>query len=306
VKISVLLPTLHPGRARAAIDAMRQALAGIESEFVVVCPAEIGGEGVVWVHEASPRGSVAASSAAFAAARGDFAVMAGDDVRFDESAFAEAIAAFAAPERPFPMALAYPSVLSGIATHFAMYGRLCPSFFAIARADAEAAGGFLDPRYRLAFADPDLGLRIWAKGGQVRAASARVRHDLGAASAGKSRATDADFAAFRARWAAEFDPAWGEALGGLQHLIAVAGSALLGPDPGTIAVDGHAGIRDIRILHALTISAMVHNASLPDEVLRAGFDYLRWIAGLGVNPSQVEIGGGRARVVVALPGLFGG
>jgi hypothetical protein len=308
MRVSVILPSLRPDFALASIDALRPQLADIAHEFVVACPHPVVGPQVLWVPEARPMGSVAATQAAFAASSGDILVGAGDDIRFDPGAMGEALAAFAAVQRPFPMGLAYPSRIAGVATHFCLYGHLCPAFFAIGRADAQAAGGFVDTAFRLAYADPDLGLRVWAAGGQMRAAKATVAHRFDDASKGDgSAAKDAkaavDFELFRARWAGAFDPAWGDNVGGLKHLVAVEAAGLLGPDAGTIAVVDRDGMRDIRILHAITVSAISHNAPLPKDVLAAGLEYMRWVAGLGPDPSQVEI---RDAHAVALVRGFGG
>ncbi|MCM0021846.1 MAG: hypothetical protein NBV67_17790, partial [Tagaea sp.] len=127
MKISVLVPTLFPDLARAAIEDLRPQLQGVEHEFVVVSPAEISGERIVWVKEETPQGSVAAGNRAFAAARGDVVLMGVDDVRFAKGAVAEALSVFADPGRPVPLALTFAHRLRALDCVSVVFGRLFPT-----------------------------------------------------------------------------------------------------------------------------------------------------------------------------------
>lgn len=296
MKLSILLPTLFPNLAMAAIEDWRKQLRGLDHEFVVVCPQEIGGDRVRWIPEATPSGSIAATQLAFAGATGDVIVQAADDVRFAAGAAQEALAAFADPNRVFPLAWAYPHRFGAIDFVWTHFGRLCPTFWAMGRADIERAGGHVDVAYRSGFADPDLGLRIWRAGGQVRRASAVVRTAEDRLGNGESPAKTGDamakdFATFHARWAPSFDPVWGNQEVDIALQISVEFLRLLSQDPGTLALDGPAGARDLRIARAISLSANAHNSPVPRAAAEAGLAYLRWVAKLSPDPLQAFVGG---------------
>lgn len=296
MKLSVLVPTLFPELARAAIDDLRPQLAGIDHEFVVVSPAQIVGERIVWVREEAPQGSVAAGNRAFAAASGDVVLIAVDDVRFSKGAVAEALAAFAEPTRPNPLAITFPHRLRALDCVWAVFGRLFPTIFAFGRADAEKTGGFLDPGYRTGCADPDLGLRIWAAGGQVRRARASVRflddrQGHGESPQKNNAVIEKDVARFADIWRPRFDPIWGDNDGDFILQLVAESLRFLSPDPGTLALDGRGAIRDLRVVRALTVAAYAHNATLPADAIEGGLKYFRWASKLSADPLQVQVAG---------------
>lgn len=296
MKLSVLVPTLFPDLARAAIDDLRPQLIDVEHEFVVVSPMEIAGERIVWVKEESPQGATAAGNHAFAAARGEIVLVAGDDVRFSKGAVAEALAAFADPARPKPLAITFPHRLRAFDCVWCVFGRLFPTIFAFGRADAEMTGGYLDPGYRTGCADPDLGLRIWAAGGQVRRARANVRmlddrKGHGEGPMKTNAVIEKDVARFTGIWRPKFDPIWGENDGDFILQLAAESLRFLSPDPGTLALDGRGAIRDLRIVRALTVAAYAHNSTLPADAIEGGLKYFRWASKLSADPLQVQVAG---------------
>ncbi|MFM7347733.1 MAG: glycosyltransferase family 2 protein, partial [Tagaea sp.] len=175
MKVSILLPSLFPDLANSAIEALRPQLRGVDHEFVVVSPISFSGENIRWIQETERRGAVAAMQTAAEHATGDLLLITSDDFRFSDNAIAEALAAFADPARPFPMALTYPHRMRAIDCVFATFGRLATSVCAVGKADALHAGGAHDRAFRIAFGDTDLGMRIMAAGGTVRRARARVQ-----------------------------------------------------------------------------------------------------------------------------------
>jgi glycosyltransferase involved in cell wall biosynthesis len=296
MKVSVLVPTLFPDLARAAIEDLRPQLTELDHEFVVVSPTEIAGERIVWVREENPQGSIVAGNRAFAAASGDVVLVAGDDVRFSKGAIGEALTVFAEPARPTPLAVTFPHRLRALDCVWVVFGRLFPTIFAFGRADAEKAGGYLDPGYRTGCADPDLGLRIWAAGGQVRRARAHVRflddrQGHGESPQKTNAVIEKDVARFAAIWRPKFDPIWGENDGDFILQLAAESLRFLSPDPGTLALDGRAAIRDLRIARALTVAAYAQNTTLPADVLEAGLKYFRWAAKLSADPLQIQVAG---------------
>lgn len=296
MKLSILMPTVFPAAALRAIEDWRAQLRGIAHEFVVVCPREIGGESVRWIPEASPSGTLAASRLAYASASGDIAIQAADDVRFAMGAAHEALAAFADPNRKSPLALTFAPRARSVEFVSTAFGRLCPVFWAIGRADVERAGGYLDDSYDAAFAGHDLGLRIWRAGGEVRLGVSGVqavetRRGDGEAPTKNAEASARDFAKLHARWAPSFDPVWGDREAGVALKISNVFLQSLSRDPRTLALDGPAAARDLRIAQAISIVADGYNVPMTREIAEAGLAYLRWVSELDPNPLQTFLAG---------------
>lgn len=294
MKVSIILPTLFPDLARRAIDDWRKQLAGIEHEFVVVCPHEVGGDCVRWVPEDKPSGSSAAAQLGFENSTGDVLIGTADDHRFGPTAVQDALTAFSDPNRIFPLVLAYPHRRGAIDFVWTYFGRLGTTFTAIGRADVERAGGYSDRAYRIAFSDSDLGMRVWRAGGQVRHARSFVqsvndRLGNGEAPTKTVEMFDKDFVTFHARWASHFDPAWGDMNINISLEISAEFLPLLSPDPGTLALDGPTAMRDLLIARSMSVAAYTHNAPMPRNVAAAGLAYLRWVSQLDDFPVQAYV-----------------
>lgn len=294
MKVSINLPTLYPDLARRAMDDWRKQLAGIEHEFVVVCPREVGGDRVLWVPESNPSGSVAAMQLGFESSTGDVIIQVADDQRFGPTAIGDALSAFSDPNRAFPLALAYPHRGRDIDFVWTYFGRLSTTFWAIGRNDVARAGGYVDRAYRAAFSDPDLGLRVWRAGGQVRRATAAAQEIEDRLGHGESPAKNGDvfakdFATFHARWAPHFDPAWGDVNLDISLAISAEFLPLLSSDPGTLALDGPDAVRDLRIARSMTQGAYFQESPMRREIAQAGLTYLRWISRLEDAPVQVFV-----------------
>lgn len=294
MKLSILVPTLFPGQARAAIDAMRPQLTEIAHEFVVVSPHEVSGPAIVHVPETEPRGPTAAHHAAFARARGEIVIVAADDIHFAPDTVARTLAAFGDPRRPFPLVATYPRTVGHFAMAHVMYGRVVPTFFAIGRADVTAAGGWIDPRFVAVFGDYDLGFRVVAAGGKVRLLDPPFRevNDRAGnpeAPAKTSAAPAEDFRRFRAKWGGAFDPAWGEAEHGINLLVPARFLPLVSAEPDCLNIDGPDAVRDLRVLAQLALASLMDGADMPPGIAAGALAYLGWVSRTGDNPRHVAV-----------------
>lgn len=307
MKISVLLPSLFPDLAHAAMAALRPQLAGIDHEFVIVSPMPISGENVKWVQETESRGSVPATQTAAEHASGDLFLITNDDFRFSENAIAEAVAAFSDPTRPFPLALTYPHRMRAMDCVYATFGCLSTSVFALGKADALHVGGVFDRAFRISFGDTDLGMRVMAANGTVRRARGRVREvndRMGSGSAPRTgNAIVGDWRTFADRWASRFDPIWGDDPATCVLMIAADALPILSPSrPDTLAVDGRSAARDLRIVRAMTLVAYHNRANLTGPTIEAGLRYFQWAAKLSPHPLQVNVSGWYWAGVTRAPG----
>lgn len=87
------------------------------------------------------------------------------------------------------------------------------------------------------------------------------------------------------------DPVLGDLEGGISLQIATEFLPLLSPDPGTLALDGRAGARDLRIARAMTVAANTHHAPMPRAIAEAGLAYLRCVSKLSADPMQPQVAG---------------
>ncbi|MFN8759609.1 MAG: glycosyltransferase family 2 protein [Tagaea sp.] len=294
MKLSILIPTLFPDQARAAIDALRPQLTGIAHEFVVVSPHEISGQAIIHVPELESRGPTAAHHAAFARARGEIVLVAADDIRFASTAIAETMANFADPRRPVPLVTTYPRIVGHFAMAHVMYGRVVPTFFAIGRADVTAAGGWFDPQFVAVFGDYDLGFRAIAAGGKVRLLGSPFQEVIDRAGtpvapAKKSTAPEEDFRRFRAKWGSAFDPAWGEAEHGINLLVPARFLPLVSAEPDCLNIDGLDAVRDLRVLARLALASLMDGADMPAAIAAGALAYLGWVGRIGDNPRHVAV-----------------
>jgi glycosyltransferase involved in cell wall biosynthesis len=172
--ISILLPSLRGPAAKACIEAFGQTQTGVDYEIILVAPFEITDPRVRCILETKPRGVVAAMNRAFVAAK------------------APVVAFWADDAKPLPGCLqamldmlnALPGTLDGTnptlgafrmrypnraeAEQWTVYDRLYACFGAIRKIDASLAGGLFDHCFKSYWADPDLAMRIWNLGGQVK------------------------------------------------------------------------------------------------------------------------------------------
>jgi hypothetical protein len=305
MKLSLVLPSLFPTLVDGAIDAAREAAAGIDHEILVVSPYEIAREGVRWIPETAPRGSIAACNLGFAGATGDVIALIADDNRLAPGALKLALDHLAAREGACPtLLLGFPRRVRHLTFVGSVYGRYYPYFFVARPATLARAGGAFDEGFRKHFADPDLGLRVWAAGGRceiVRDATIVDVDTRGAAGTAPDKALGsqaADFARFAQRWGATF-PDWGNEQGGINLDLATDFLPLLGAGD-TVELRDPARIVDLRVLGALTLVSLHHGVPIGTGRAMQAVEYLRWLAGVAPDVLNIVVSGGN-RATLARP-----
>ncbi len=305
MKLSLVLPSLFPELIDGALDAAHEAAEGIDHEIVVVSPYEVSRPGVRWVAETAPRGSIAACNLGFANATGDVIALIADDNRLTKGALRLALAQLARREAACPtLLLGFPRRSGHLTFVGSVYGRYYPYFFVARPSTLERAGGAFDEGYRKHFADPDLGMRVWAAGGRCEIVTDATIVDVDTR-AGAGTAPDkalgsqaADFERFKQRWAARF-PGWGDDFAGINIDLSTELLALIGPSD-TVALDDPRKLIDIRVLGALTTISLVHGRPVGMGQAMQALDYLRWLAATAPDVLNIVVAGGN-RVLLARP-----
>lgn len=302
MKLSIVVPTLFAELLPGAIDAAHAAAGDLEREILVVSPFDPGRGDVRWVPDPSPRGSIAAANAGFAAARGAIVALASDDTRLTPGALTAAVARLGS--LPGGMA-GFPRVVGGEAYVGTVFGHYYPYYFALARETLRRVGPF-DQGYRKHYADPDLALRIWASGGRcefLRDAAIVDVVSRGRAGEAPDKALgsrEADFARFAGAWGPQFDPAWGMEESGINLDLALDLVQLAGGEATTCALRDPARIFDVRVLSGLSLVGLNHRTKIGLGRAAQALDYLRWLVSLDPSPVNIAVGRGN-RAMLAKP-----
>ncbi|OAN44906.1 glycosyltransferase family 2 protein [Magnetospirillum moscoviense] len=165
--ISIILPTIRPDLAGAALQSIVACSDDVRYEIVVVSPFPVQGKNIVHVKEEVPKGNCAAHAMGYQASSGDIIVAMSDDhialdgwltpvqsfIEQRETQYFPFCAGINRPQSPW---------------FGAVYGLYYPYFPVLSRQSAEAIGGFFSPDFTAHFGDPDLAMRVWKAGGGGR------------------------------------------------------------------------------------------------------------------------------------------
>jgi hypothetical protein len=312
VELSVLLCSIRPGRVDDAIARIRPQLASFEHEILVVSPFEAAGPNVVWLREETPRGSVHAANFGFAAARGRLTLAMADDIAFDPDAVPTAARQLVAMRAAAVPCVGFAHRRGAQAYVNAAYGRFVPGFYLAPTQALRALGPTLcDPAFTVAWADQDLGLRIWEAGGRCEVADGATM-ELGASgrrvlSQGMTEAnTRAEFERFRAKWGSSQPAYWGADIRSVAQSVARGFLPLIDPEGLTIDARSPEAAFDLRVAAAFTVFGDGAATPMPIEIARQGHAYLRWLAATADDPINVLVAARVFASVARVSELFGG
>jgi len=173
--ISILLPSLRPEAVKTTIEEFELTSMDIDYEIIVVSPFEVKGTRVVWVKEEEPQGSVLATSVAYNIATGRYVIYFSDDVSPTQNCLLEMYRFMLQHESPFIGAFMMMSNRNEIGP-FAAYQKLYACYGCLSKETASLLGGMFDPRFLYSWADIDLSLRCWEKGGRVEICPTAIVH----------------------------------------------------------------------------------------------------------------------------------
>jgi GT2 family glycosyltransferase len=204
VSLSIIIPTLRREEMRRCLASIEKYTADIRYEVLIIAPFDWPDQSdVVLVREEKPEGVYRAVSRGFEVAAGEYVIHMPDDARATPG-WAQNMISFVE---------AHPGLVEGNFRHFdvrgerpepGVYGRLYAPFLCMKRADIRRVGGLMDPHFRSFWGDPDLSLRVWHAGGEVRTCPDawiyHADHDDTIHKRSLSQYFTADREAFMARW----------------------------------------------------------------------------------------------------------
>jgi tetratricopeptide (TPR) repeat protein len=219
IRASLTLPSLYPDMLALALRTLPAAFDGMDYEVLVVSPFPARGPSVRWIPEKVPCGNPAGHAAAMAAAAGDVVLSFTDDVLAAPGSLRNAVEFVMRREREgiFPFQAGLRWLVRGSSDQIGLFHGFYYAYFsAMSRRSVERIGGWYDPVFRAGFADIDISLRVWHRGGRVEQCRGALIYgnplDALAVSAPLKtrRSAVADYERFRQRWRPVLPSGWGQ------------------------------------------------------------------------------------------------
>ncbi len=157
--ISIILPSL---RRRAVIRRIKE-FSG-DYEIIVVSPFIV--KGAVHIYEPYPLGSIHAHNLAYRNCSGDYIMWWADDTSPTENCL-ENMVNFVKGKDLFIGSFRVKDRRGTELVQWSINGKLYACFGCVARETLDSIGGYFNPMYKSYWADPDMSLRVWGKGGRV-------------------------------------------------------------------------------------------------------------------------------------------
>lgn len=203
-ELSILLPSLRPDCVEERIKEFAAEAERLDYELIIVSPFEVSGPCVRWIHETEARGCLAAMQQAYEASESPYIMYWSDDAGPLPGSTQVMLAFVKEHQDPFVGSFRLLEGRGFEVDQWAVYEKLYACWGCVSRRTLDMVGGLFDPRYSGYWADPDLGLRVWKAGGQVRVcpdAFAKVKNENDeTASKNKESFFKSDTDAFFARW----------------------------------------------------------------------------------------------------------
>lgn len=212
MKVSIIVPTLREKLFRSLLSSIEEGARGFDYEVVVISPFSPEGKSILWLKEDVPLGTCNAIAHGYENSSGDIVVLLSDDVLVTSGWLRSIVDFIVERERNYFPFLAGQNK-SG--RYFGtVYGMYYPYYPAISRRSAEAIGGLFSREFVSHYGDPDLGLRVWNKGGRAelcydsKLIFSSIERYFSAAPK-KSKSLDGDFETFKNKWSPIYGAGWG-------------------------------------------------------------------------------------------------
>lgn len=166
-ELSILLPSLRPDAVQRKVEEFLSTNADVDYELVIVSPFDMRGERVVHVPETERRGVIHAINEAYRHAKGEYIVLWSDDATPENGCLRHMLDLVRTKEAPFLASFRRRDTSGKEAEQWAVYGKLYAGWLCASRRTFDLVGGLFEPSFKNYWADPDLSLRVWQKGGKV-------------------------------------------------------------------------------------------------------------------------------------------
>ncbi|MCM8819150.1 MAG: hypothetical protein NC915_06735, partial [Candidatus Omnitrophica bacterium] len=166
--VSIILPTIRPEEAREKINAFEKTQGNFDYEIVIVSPFSFKGKKVCHILEESPQGGVRATQFGYENSLGEYICWWSDAAFPTKNCLSNMINFLKKKKPPYIGAFRIRDKKTKLElAQWRIYGKLYACWGCASRKTIEMVGGLFDINFNQYFADPDLALRVWEKGGQV-------------------------------------------------------------------------------------------------------------------------------------------
>ena len=167
-EISILLPSLRPQSVSRVVREFFLTNATIDYEIIVVSPFQVEGKRVIHVFEKERQGVIHAINEAYRNASGEYIVVWSDDASPENRCLQLMLDFVKAHSTPFVAGFSLKDIKEDKELEqWSVYGKLYVGWLCATKKTLDAVGGLFEPSYKNYWADPDLSLRVWSKGGEV-------------------------------------------------------------------------------------------------------------------------------------------
>lgn len=166
-EISILLPSLRKEAALRVVGDFSLTNQATDYEIIVVSPFKVEGGKVVHILERQRRGVIFAMNRAYQAAAGKYVVLWSDDATPTNGCLERMAGFVKSHDGLFIAGFRQRNTKGKELEQWSVYGRLYVGWLCASRKTLDAAGGLFDPVFKNHWADPDLCLRVWSRGGEV-------------------------------------------------------------------------------------------------------------------------------------------
>lgn len=167
-EISIIMPSLRPDALSQTLGEFSITDKDSDYEIVVVSPFEVRNQDrVVHMYEEEPQGNNLANDIGYKNSSGQYIIAWSDDSSPTPNCLSNMLAFVKSKEEPFIGAFRVKDQLNQEHSNCCVYDKLYAAWGCASRNTVNMIGGHYDPIFKSHWSDPDMSLRVWAKGGKV-------------------------------------------------------------------------------------------------------------------------------------------
>lgn len=166
-EISILLPSLRPEAVSRRVKEFSSTNGGVDYELIVISPFTVKGENVVHVQEVERKGVMHAITEGYKRVSGKYVVVWSDDASPEVDALRLMLDFVGREPAPFVAGFRLRDTRGKELEQWSVYGKLYVGWLCASKETIDLVGGLFDTSFKNYWADPDLSMRVWEKGGRA-------------------------------------------------------------------------------------------------------------------------------------------
>lgn len=167
-EVSITLPSLRREAVLRMIKELSMTNGNVDYEIIVVSPFTVKEDRVVHIYEENALGNIHAANVAYENSSGKYIMTWCDDVFPTINCISDMLNFVKNENDPFIGSFKIRYRQGHEHPQFGVYDKLYACYGFCSRDTINLIGGYLDTVYKSHWADPDIALRTWEKGGKVK------------------------------------------------------------------------------------------------------------------------------------------